>query len=81
MKLLADENIEAEIVDALRKAGHAISDIKETSPGLEDTNVLKIAGFCRWPRGGSNKREQVRFYRQIRTTQNRSKIRLGSKFF
>jgi predicted nuclease of predicted toxin-antitoxin system len=43
MKILADENIEREIVDALRRAGHIISDIKETTPGIEDTDVLMIA--------------------------------------
>lgn len=43
MKILADENIEAEIVAALRQAGHSVSDIKETSPGIEDTGVLSIA--------------------------------------
>lgn len=43
MKILADENIEVEIVEALRHAGHSVSDIKETSPGVEDANVLMIA--------------------------------------
>ena len=43
MKILADENIEAEIVAALREAGHTVSDIKETSPGIEDTGVLRVA--------------------------------------
>ncbi len=43
MKILADENIEAEIVAALRQAGHTVSDIKETSPGIEDTGVLRVA--------------------------------------
>ena len=43
MKILADENIEIEIVVALRQAGHAVSDIKEISPGVEDPNVLEIA--------------------------------------
>lgn len=43
MKILADENVEGEIVAALRQAGHSVSDIKETSPGIEDTSVLRIA--------------------------------------
>ncbi len=43
MKILADENIEREIVDALRQTGHSITDIKETSPGVEDIDVLAIA--------------------------------------
>jgi len=43
MKILADENIEGEIVSALRDAGHSVSDIKETSPGIEDADVLTLA--------------------------------------
>ena len=43
MKILADENVEGEIVSALRNAGHSVSDIKETSPGIDDTDVLTIA--------------------------------------
>lgn len=43
MKILADENIEAEIVDAHRLAGHSVSDIKATAPGIEDSDVLRIA--------------------------------------
>lgn len=43
MKLLADENIECEMVDALRMAGHDITDLKATSPGIEDADVLNFA--------------------------------------
>jgi len=43
MKILADENIESEIVTALRQTGHIVSDIKETDPGVEDPNVLSLA--------------------------------------
>lgn len=43
MRILADENIEGEIVAALRQSGHAVTDIKEISPGAEDPNVLEIA--------------------------------------
>lgn len=43
MKILADENIESEIVTALRLAGHLVSDIKEITPGIEDVDVLTIA--------------------------------------
>lgn len=43
MKILADENVEGEIVSALREAGHSVSDIKETSPGIEDADVLTLA--------------------------------------
>lgn len=43
MKILADENIEGEIIAALRQAGYAVLDIKELSPGVADHNVLEIA--------------------------------------
>lgn len=43
MKILADENIEGEIVAALRKLGHSVSDVKEISPGVEDTDILTMA--------------------------------------
>jgi predicted nuclease of predicted toxin-antitoxin system len=43
MKLLADENIESEIVAALRSAGHLVFDIKELSPGVGDKDVLATA--------------------------------------
>ncbi len=43
MKILADENVESEIVVALRAAGFEVIDIKEQSPGIDDYDVLSIA--------------------------------------
>lgn len=43
MKILADENLESEIVAALREAGHSVSDIKEMTPGVGDPDVLALA--------------------------------------
>lgn len=43
MRILADENIESEIVAALRDAGHDVSDVKELAPGAEDSDVLRLA--------------------------------------
>ncbi len=43
MKIVADENIESEIVDGLRTAGHEIIDIKATHPGIDDRAVLDLA--------------------------------------
>jgi predicted nuclease of predicted toxin-antitoxin system len=43
MRILADENLESEIVEALRKAGHTVSDIKEMTPGVDDPDVLALA--------------------------------------
>src|SRR5215211_4522952 len=43
MKLLADENVESEMVSALREAGHDVTDIKEITPGIDDITVLTLA--------------------------------------
>lgn len=43
MKILADENLEGEIVTALRDAGHFVSDIKEMTPGVDDSAVLRLS--------------------------------------
>lgn len=42
MRILADENVEGEVVAALRQAGHTVFYIKEISPGVEDTEVLDV---------------------------------------
>jgi len=39
---VADENIEAEIVRALRDDGHRVFSIAESSPGLADHEVLEL---------------------------------------
>lgn len=43
MKFLADENIENEIIIALRLSGFEVLSIRETDPGIEDRSVLRIA--------------------------------------
>ena len=43
MNLLADENIELEIVELLRKDGFNVSYISEISPGVDDQTVIRIA--------------------------------------
>lgn len=43
MKLLADENIERELVAALREAGFDVADVKEQFPGVDDDEVLLLA--------------------------------------
>ena len=40
MKFLADENIDRQIVRALRKAGHDVVYIAELDPGINDDQVL-----------------------------------------
>ncbi len=43
MNLLADEGIDRQIVDRLRKDGHDVSYIAEMEPGISDSSVLNIA--------------------------------------
>ena len=43
MKLVADECVERPTVAALRDAGHSVLFIAETSPGVDDVDVLEIA--------------------------------------
>jgi len=43
MRLLADENIEAEIILALRHDGFDVTSVREISPGIDDESVLKLA--------------------------------------
>jgi predicted nuclease of predicted toxin-antitoxin system len=40
---VADESVEGPTVSALRAAGHSVLFIAETSPGIEDAQVLGIA--------------------------------------
>ena len=42
-KLLADENIPAKAIDALRDAGCDVLSIREYAPGVADEEVLRIA--------------------------------------
>lgn len=43
MRLVADESVEGPTVAALRATGHTVLFIAETSPGIEDSDVLVIA--------------------------------------
>jgi len=43
MRLVADESVEAFIVNALRAAGRQVYDIADTTPGIKDTDVLGLA--------------------------------------
>lgn len=43
MNLLADEGIDKEVVDALRKEGHQVLYIAEMAPGIVDEEVLNQA--------------------------------------
>lgn len=43
MKILADENVPAPLVEALRNAGEDVDYIVELSPGITDDEVLDIA--------------------------------------
>ena len=41
--IVADENIPALVVEALRAAGHEVTYISEVAPGIEDDEVLERA--------------------------------------
>jgi predicted nuclease of predicted toxin-antitoxin system len=43
LRIVADESVEGPTVSALRAAGHSVLFIAETSPGIEDAEVLGIA--------------------------------------
>lgn len=43
MRILADENIESEIVTSLRSHGYSVTHVKETLPGAEDPSVRQAA--------------------------------------
>jgi predicted nuclease of predicted toxin-antitoxin system len=43
MKLLADESVDQQIVDRLRKDGHEVWYVTEMEPGISDDLVLKKA--------------------------------------
>jgi predicted nuclease of predicted toxin-antitoxin system len=43
MKFLADENMDAEIVDRLRQEGHQVWYVIEMEPGICDDEVLALA--------------------------------------
>ncbi|MEP0548785.1 MAG: DUF5615 family PIN-like protein [Rhodothermales bacterium] len=44
MRLLADENVPAVVVEALRQSGLDVVHITETAPGILDPQVLQQAG-------------------------------------
>jgi predicted nuclease of predicted toxin-antitoxin system len=43
VNLVADENVDAAIVAALRGVGHAVAYVRELEPGIDDERVLLLA--------------------------------------
>jgi len=43
MKILADESVDAQVVDRLRQDGFDILYVAEISPSISDTEVLNLA--------------------------------------
>lgn len=43
MKLLCDEGVECQVVEALRASGHQVTYVAEMAPGVSDDDVLQIA--------------------------------------
>ena len=48
MKIVAEENVDNDIVLRLRKDGHDIRYVSELSPGILDEEVLVLAGEDNW---------------------------------
>lgn len=43
MKFLADESIDRQIIECLRRAGHQVLYVAEMEPGISDESVLTLA--------------------------------------
>ena len=43
MNILADENIDRQIVERLRQDGHAVLSVAELDPSISDDDVLAMA--------------------------------------
>lgn len=43
LSLLADENVEARLIEALRRAGHDVRSVAEVQPSADDEAVLRLA--------------------------------------
>ena len=43
MRFLANENVEAAIVEALRRAGHDVLEVGRIDPGIDDEAVVRFA--------------------------------------
>lgn len=48
MKIVAEENVDNDIVIRLRKDGHDVKYVSELSPGILDEDVLVLAGEDNW---------------------------------
>jgi predicted nuclease of predicted toxin-antitoxin system len=43
LNLLADENVDQQIIDLLRREGHTVTYVAELDPGIDDEQVLERA--------------------------------------
>ena len=48
MRILADENVHAEVIAGLRERGHVVEAIVETSPGAPDPAILAREDIAEW---------------------------------
>src|SRR5262245_26009863 len=48
MRIVAEENVDSDIVIRLRKDGHDVRYVSELSPGILDEEVLVLAGEDNW---------------------------------
>jgi predicted nuclease of predicted toxin-antitoxin system len=77
MKILADENIDAPIVDLLRQSQHLVWYVAEMSPGINDDEVLRIANQQEAVLLTADKDFGELFYRQKRLATGIVLIRLA----
>jgi len=50
VKILADESVDRQIVDALRRSGHQVLYVAEMEPGISDESVLALVVGPPWSR-------------------------------
>jgi predicted nuclease of predicted toxin-antitoxin system len=77
LKLLADENIDASIVHALRADGHDVLYVVEMQPGVDDDQVLREAESTRSVLLTEDKDFGFLVYRQRKITSGVLLIRLA----
>lgn len=77
MILLADENVDSEIVERLRKDGHRVWYVAEMEPGISDEAVMELANKEKAVLLTADKDFGELIFRQKRVTQGVILIRLA----
>lgn len=77
MNFIADENVDSEIVERLRKDGHQVWYVAELEPGIPDDAVLELANKGKALLLTADKDFGELIYRQNRISQGVMLIRLA----